>query len=113
MDALASSKCLILPSYGEGYPLVILESLSQGIPVLATDVGGIPDLLGDTEGTQIIEKKSTQALINGIEDFLCKSQNRASNNVKKALKSRFNSINSPNAINHFLDGVLQKGCGQA
>lgn len=43
---LEQSDCLILPSWNEGQPIVLLEAMSVGTPVIATKVGLIPDLLG-------------------------------------------------------------------
>lgn len=40
----------ILPSYVEGLPISILESLSYGKPVITTPVGGIPEVVNDTNG---------------------------------------------------------------
>ncbi len=39
-----------LPSYDEGTPNGILESLACGTPVVATDTGGIPEIVGDVSG---------------------------------------------------------------
>jgi glycosyltransferase involved in cell wall biosynthesis len=42
---IRSSDILILPSYTEGLGLVLLEAMSQGVPVVASNVGGIPEIV--------------------------------------------------------------------
>ncbi len=43
---LAQSDVIILPSYNEGMPLVLMEAMSIGLPIITTGVGFIPELLG-------------------------------------------------------------------
>jgi glycosyltransferase involved in cell wall biosynthesis len=46
---LAGADVMLLPSYSEGLPYALLEGMAAGIPVIATPVGAIPDVV--TEGT--------------------------------------------------------------
>ncbi|MBF4767464.1 glycosyltransferase family 4 protein [Nocardioides agariphilus] len=52
-SAYAGADLLVLPSRHETYGIVASEALSRGIPVLATDVGGVREALGSASGTEV------------------------------------------------------------
>ncbi len=60
-DALADARTMLLPSLAEGLPVVIMEALALGCPVISTRIAGIPELL-DTECGWIVPPGDPDAL---------------------------------------------------
>ncbi len=60
----------LFPSRSEGMPNVLKEAGAAGIPVIASDVGGIPDLLGDGERGILMPDISSESLVSCIEQVL-------------------------------------------
>jgi glycosyltransferase involved in cell wall biosynthesis len=67
MDALyASHDVLVLSSRTEGLPMTLLEAICQRLPVVATRVGGMPDVLDDGAGGVLVAPENSEALASGI-----------------------------------------------
>lgn len=63
---LNEAKLLLIPSYTEGLPTILLETMSCGTPVLATPVGSIPQLIKDEKTGFILEDNSPESIARGI-----------------------------------------------
>ncbi|AQY49737.1 glycosytransferase [Listeria weihenstephanensis FSL R9-0317] len=80
-----------LPSYHEGLPMAILETMSYGIPNISTNVGGIPQVIKDNENGLLIEAGDTEQLESKIIGFLANESQREklSNAARETIKNRF------------------------
>ena len=73
---MAASDLVTLPSYAEGCPNVVIEALSAGRPVVASNVGGIPELMNDSCG-QLVPSHDSAALAAALEEVLERRWNAA------------------------------------
>jgi glycosyltransferase involved in cell wall biosynthesis len=63
---LSNTDIFILPSYNEGVPIAILEAFSYGIPVISTNISGIPELVIDNRNGMLITPGDKIGLYLGI-----------------------------------------------
>jgi glycosyltransferase involved in cell wall biosynthesis len=67
---IAAADVLALPSWTEGLPLVVLEAMALGRPVVATRVGGTPELVGDGETGVLVPPRDVGALAEALQRLL-------------------------------------------
>lgn len=60
----------VLPSVKEGLPYTILEAMAAGISIIATDVGGLPDLIQNGENGILVRPKNPEALAASLMTLL-------------------------------------------
>jgi glycosyltransferase involved in cell wall biosynthesis len=78
---IAQAKILVLPSLREGFPRVILEAMSVGTTVIATNVGGIPEIINTSDVGILIQPGNVEQLTQAIVYLL---QNEA-DRIKKSI----------------------------
>ncbi len=65
-EILAAAAVSVLPSYSEGVSNTLLESMSAGVPVVATRVGGTPEVIRDGQHGLLVEAGDAPAVANAI-----------------------------------------------
>ncbi|MGP8244817.1 MAG: glycosyltransferase family 4 protein [Bryobacteraceae bacterium] len=88
-DVVPYADFLLLPSRSEGAPLVILEALASGVPVLATPVGGIPELIRDGVEGVILSSAKTDSVIEGILRALAMDRRKLAENCRARHSAHF------------------------
>jgi len=91
IDVLKGSGIYILPSYREGLPGSVLEAMAFGLPIITTNVGGIPDIFENNKNGFITSSIEPKILAELIEKLLRNKQlmNKMSIYNYKYAKSRF------------------------
>ena len=65
----AAFDAVMLPSANEGTPVSVIESLAAGCPVVATRVGGVPDVVNENEDGFLVEMGDVEALGDRLADL--------------------------------------------
>ena len=66
-EAFALGKVMVVPSYGESLPYVVLEAGAAAKPLIATNVGGIPEIFGP-QADRLIQPGDRAALMQALAD---------------------------------------------
>lgn len=69
-DFVKDADGLVLPSRSEGIPNVVLEAMAMGVPIVATSVGGVPEILEHGRTARLIAPEQPKALAEAILDLL-------------------------------------------
>jgi glycosyltransferase involved in cell wall biosynthesis len=68
-EAFATARMIVVPSRAESMPYVVLEAIAAGMPIVATDVGGIPEIFGPAAGA-LVPPGDAAALAGAIDAAL-------------------------------------------
>jgi glycosyltransferase involved in cell wall biosynthesis len=70
LPLLPSLAALVVPSYAEGMPLALMEGMAAGLPVVATSVGGVPELISHLQTGLLVDPGSARNLAIAVDGLL-------------------------------------------
>ncbi len=85
-EALAAHDALVLPSFAEGVPVVLMEAMASAIPVVATQVGGVGELVEDTVSGCIVPPGDPVALGHAINNVLADAKDMGAEGREKVTR---------------------------
>jgi glycosyltransferase involved in cell wall biosynthesis len=86
---LAMATGLIHPTLEDNCPMVILEAMAAGVPIAASRIGGIPDLIRDEETGLLFDPLDGQAMTNALEDLLGNATQERAVRAREEAQLRF------------------------
>ncbi len=110
-DGLAAADVVALASRWEGWPLVVAEAVALGRPVVATAVGGIPEMLIDEVSGWLVEPGTPAALAGALEAALVDPVRAAGR--AEAARADFARRYDPDALVASVESVYRDVLGQA
>jgi len=66
----AAADVFVLPSHSEGSPNVLLEAMATNLPIVATDVGGVAEIVENNDSALLVPPNDPQAMAEAIERVL-------------------------------------------
>lgn len=93
-QAVRRARVVVLPSRAEAFPMTILEAMSAGVPVVATSVGQISEMLGDM--SQVVPVGDASRLSAAIQSFLADHERAAG--VGRRNLERYREYYSPEVV---------------
>lgn len=108
VDLINRATLFVLPSYFEGLPVCVLEAMSYGLPVVASDVGGIPDVVKSGHNGIIIKPGDINGIVSAMRMLLsCPAQRMLMSSA--ALDTVTNQFSAEITLGQL--GALYADCG--
>ena len=98
-EVLPMGRCVVVPSLAESLPYVVLEAAAAGLPVIATQVGGIPEIFGPT-AAHLVPPGNSAALGEAMQAALTDPAAAA-----REAQARLVHVRAQFSIDHMADAI--------
>ena len=105
---LRKSSALVMFSFYENMPCVILEALCTGLPVIASRVGGITEVVGEDNGI-LINAGNENELLKAMKEMIAKYPSYKRDQISRKAAAQFSYETIGRTITQVYDEVLKKG----
>jgi len=104
---ISDAYCLVVPSRTDNFPTVILEALSAGVPVIATRVGGVTEMIEDGKEGYLVESENVEALADAITRMVedTTRRNRMAQQARITFAEKFSMEKHVENVVSFLNGL--------
>lgn len=104
----------VLPSFQEGLPVVLMEALATGLPVVTTRIAGVAELVVDGETGRLVPAGRADLLADAIASLTDPARRaELGRNGRRAVEASFTPVTEAPAMARFLAGVGDTSAGEA
>ncbi|ODA68560.1 Glycogen synthase [Methyloligella halotolerans] len=110
--AFARGRCVVVPSRAESFPYIVLETIAAGMPLIATDVGGIPEMISGIP-IPLVPPDDVEALAGQMRLFMTDSRPflERSAALQAIAEQRFTVLGMAEDVVAFYFDILERGAG--
>jgi glycosyltransferase involved in cell wall biosynthesis len=108
---MKKAELLVAPSFIENTPYTILESMACGVPVIASNVGGVSEIIENGYNGMLVEPNSSEAITNSITKLLedPSLQHTMGQRAIETIKTKFSwSVNLKKYIEAYSKAINQE-----
>ncbi len=107
-NVLKETNAFLLPSLSEGTPISILEAMALKVPVVASNVGGIPEQIEDGVTGLLVDPQSAPQIVAAIDRIIQDTvfSSTATNNAYEVVHTRFSLTNFLDVFKNLLDELV-------
>lgn len=112
-ELLRAMDIFVFPSIAEGMPYAVLEAMAAGVPIIASAVGAIPDVLDKGRLGRLVEVRSVEGLAEAMVEIAEMGEVELSRMVKEAkdkAKSRYNHDKAIKTLQNLYESVYNSTC---